>query len=77
MTLLTNKIVLLVDDEPEIQEILADEFEFAGATVFLADGGTEDFELLSRQQVDLVVWHIRMASGDGIDVLRKLKTTHV
>lgn len=69
-----NKTILVVDDEPDLKEIIASEFEYMGAKVFQAQNVTEAKSILEIQKIDLVVSDIRMPGGDGIDLVRYLRT---
>ena len=44
--LLKDASILVVDDEPELLEIMADWFRREGATVFVAENGAEALSLL-------------------------------
>jgi two-component system response regulator (stage 0 sporulation protein F) len=65
--------LLIVDDERDLVEILAFEFEHRGAHVFQAFNGREAVEILKREPVKLVLSDIRMPGGDGTGLLRAAK----
>ena len=73
---LKDASVLLVDDEPDLLEIMAEWFRREGATVFVAENGAEALSLLQTNHVDAVVSDIRMPVMDGIALLRSIKSTH-
>lgn len=66
--------VLVVDDEPEIPELMAFAFERVGATVLQAYDGRTAFEMVCKHKVDAVVTDIRMPKGSGIDLLEKIQS---
>lgn len=68
--------VLVVDDEPDLREILADEFTFAGARVLTAENGKSAFEIVKRERIDAVVSDIRMPGGSGVELLENIRKTH-
>lgn len=73
MKLLSDKKILVVDDEQIICEILKEEFSNHGATVSIAENGIEAFNLLKESAFDILVTDIRMPKGDGISLLKKIK----
>ncbi len=73
MNSLKGKTVLVVDDEPDLRELMVTEFEMYEAKVFEATNGEEAFELLEAQVVDVIVSDILMPGGSGLELLEKLK----
>lgn len=74
MTAISDKrsLILVVDDEPELREILREEFEYFGYAVVEAENGTRALEILEQNPVDLVVSDIRMPGGNGFDLLNQV-----
>jgi len=70
---LKGKTLLIVEDEDDLREPLAMEFESLGCKVFEARNGIEGFAIVSAQHIDLVISDIRMPGGDGIEMLKKIK----
>jgi CheY-like chemotaxis protein len=66
--------ILVVDDEPLIQSILAEEFEDAGYEVSKASSGSEAFQTLIQNKVDLIVSDVKMPGMSGIDLLLKIQS---
>lgn len=64
--------IAIVDDDPELRELLADFFGGAGFEVALADSGAEGLEV-ARGAVDLVVLDVMLPDQSGLDVLRELR----
>lgn len=65
--------ILVVDDEPDLGELVAFEFELLGARVLNAINGEAAFSLVREAQIDVVVSDIRMPGGDGISLLENLR----
>ena len=61
----TNYKILIIDDEPDIVELLVDGFEFAGFQVELAYSGNDGIEILKQQSFDVVLSDYKMPNGDG------------
>ena len=69
-----NRRILLVDDEPQILELLGLFLAKHGYEVFKASSSTQALELLDRQNVELVLLDIGLAEEDGLKVLPVLKS---
>ena len=68
--------ILLVDDEPQILELLGLFLARHGYEVFKAGSSTQALELLERENVELVLLDIGLAEEDGLKVLPVLKSQH-
>jgi CheY-like chemotaxis protein len=69
--------VLLVEDEPLVRMLLADELRQAGLTVVEAGGAREALTVLAVDSVDLVVTDIQMPGGmDGLELAERVRQTH-
>ena len=68
-----NIRVLLVDDEEEFVECLAQRLEFREFDVITALNGADALERLEHEEVDLVILDLQMPDVDGLAVLRKIK----
>ena len=66
--------ILVVDDEEQLRRSLVRFFEFRGYAVIEADGGKKAFELVRSNPIAVVVSDIRMAGGDGIELLKQIQT---
>ncbi len=64
--------VLLVDDEKEFTEVLAERLETRGMLVEVADNGPDALELANEQTFDAVVLDLQMPGMDGIDTLKRM-----
>ncbi len=64
--------LLVIDDEKDIREGLAANFEMDGYEVKIAASGKEGLELLSKGDIDLVITDLRMPGISGEDVLKKV-----
>jgi two-component system phosphate regulon response regulator OmpR len=69
---LPNHIVV-VDDEPEICEMLADYLQHAGFAVTTAEDGVAMRRALEERPADLVILDINMPGEDGLSLARYLR----
>ncbi len=65
--------LLVVDDEPNIRELLATSLRFAGFEVYAAGNGQAALKLAKEVQPDLVVLDVMMPDLDGFAVTRRLR----
>jgi DNA-binding response OmpR family regulator len=66
--------VLIVDDEPDLREILAEELQDQGFEVMQASSGSEAWDLLKTIRFEIVVSDIRMPHGDGLTLLKNIRS---
>ncbi|SNS62105.1 two-component system, OmpR family, response regulator [Micrococcales bacterium KH10] len=65
--------LVVVDDEPNIRELLITSLRFAGFEVHGAADGTSALQLVSDLQPDLVVLDVMLPDIDGFAVTRRLR----
>jgi DNA-binding response OmpR family regulator len=65
--------VLVVDDEPEIGELVGEFLERRGYRVKTATNGEDALALVKKEPPDLMLLDIYMPGMNGVDVLRRLK----
>ena len=65
--------LLVVDDEPNIRDLLATSLRFAGFEVFTASTGNEAIRQATENQPDLVVLDVMLPDMDGFTVTRRLR----
>lgn len=70
---MTEKKVLVVDDEESIREALEEFLQGEGYTVSLAADGKKALEMFSEADYTLVFMDIKMPGIDGIQTLRRMK----
>jgi two-component system, OmpR family, response regulator len=69
----TEARLLVVDDEPNIRELLSASLRFAGFEVLTAADGREAVQVAERARPDLVVLDVMLPDMDGFDVIRRLR----
>ncbi|GAA3442498.1 response regulator transcription factor [Planomonospora venezuelensis] len=65
--------LLIVEDEPNILELLAASLRFAGFGVNTAGTGTDAVAAVQRHRPDLIVLDVMLPDMDGFDVVRRLR----
>jgi two-component system, OmpR family, response regulator len=72
----TETRILIVDDDGHIREVMRFALEKAGYRVTEAQDGSQAFELISKNEFDLVVLDIVMPEDDGLTLCRKIRARH-
>ena len=65
--------VLLVDDEKDFTDVLAERLEARDFTASKAYSGDEAMGLIRKKEVDVVLLDVQMPVKDGVSVLREIK----
>jgi DNA-binding response OmpR family regulator len=68
-----DKYILVVDDEPGIQDFIRRNLELRSFKVSLASNGLEALALFDQAHVCLVILDIMMPSLDGLEVCRRIR----
>ena len=67
------KKILVVDDDPDLRQLLADYLNRNGYDTLLAQDATDLEHRISRFEPDLVILDRMMPGGDGVDACRRLR----
>src|SRR5438105_11325768 len=67
------KTVLVVDDEPQIVQLVRDYLEHGGFKVLTAADGSAALRTASTQRPDLIILDLGLPGMDGLDVTRSLR----
>src|SRR3569833_711160 len=65
--------LLVVEDEPNILELLSGSLRSAGFEVVTATGGGDAVQLALQRRPDLIVLDVMLPDMDGIAVIRRLR----
>jgi DNA-binding NtrC family response regulator len=65
--------ILVVDDEPDLRELVQITLERAGHRVVTAENGRKAGEVLARQAFDLVITDVLMPERDGIELIGEVR----
>lgn len=66
-------LILIVDDEEDLCELMAESLEDIGYHVLIASGGKEALTLLEDHNIDLIISDLKMEEGDGMFLLESLR----
>ncbi len=65
--------ILIVDDEKEIRDLIEIYLKSEGYEIFKSENGLEALEILSREEIDLVILDVMMPKLDGIQTCIKIR----
>ena len=65
--------LLIVDDEADVREFVANFFKKRGIEVAIASGGEEAVTAAQRQKPNLILLDIQMPEVDGVETLRRIR----
>jgi len=65
--------VLLVEDEVDFRQVLAEYLELSGYTVFTANHGKHAIEVFNREHMDICILDVMMPVMDGFSLAGELK----
>src|SRR5581483_8821775 len=68
-----GETLLLIDDDPAIQEVLADRLESLGYQVLAAANGQEGLALLEKEGPQLILLDIELPDMNGLEVLKEMR----
>ena len=66
--------ILIVEDNPDISDSLADAFRFDGFEILQACDAVQALQLASEHRPDLILMDIQLPDLDGLSVARTLKS---
>lgn len=69
--------ILVVDDDPDIREVLRDRLESLGYRVLLASDGREGLELIEKQNPQMILLDIEMPGMNGLEVLKEIRRREI
>ena len=68
--------ILIVDDEPDIAEVLGDRLEAAGFDVRIVHRARAAYGAVAEDAPDLILMDVQMPEISGMEALLELKTHH-
>jgi len=73
--MLNGKTILVVEDNAQNRELVADLLTLSGVRVLLAEDAETALDLAQRETVDLVLMDVSLPRMDGLEAARMLKRT--
>jgi len=70
---MSNKKIVIIEDEPDILEVLSYNLKREGFEVLSATNGTEGLALVSKEIPDLILLDLMLPGMDGIEICSTIK----
>ncbi|MFN2340758.1 MAG: response regulator transcription factor [Halanaerobium sp.] len=70
---MSDKQVLIVDDDPHIREILEDYLKFEGFSVLAAEDTEKGYQLLNSHDVDILILDIMLPDENGWEFCQRIR----
>ena len=67
--------ILLIEDDANVAEVLADAFAADGHETMIAHTGEDGLACIARERPDAVVLDVRLPTINGVAVLRQIRST--
>lgn len=68
-----NESILLVEDDTQINEMVASHLKKEGYTVFSAFDGQEALDLFEQESVDLIILDLMLPTYNGLDIVQLIR----
>ncbi|MCA1325030.1 response regulator [Herbaspirillum sp. alder98] len=65
--------VLIVDDDPDIRQLLSEYLQDANYRPFTATGGQDMWRILGSEHIDIIILDLMMPGEDGLELCRELR----
>jgi DNA-binding NtrC family response regulator len=66
--------ILLIEDDENVAEVLADAFSADGHEITIAHSGEEGLTYFAHDRPDAIVLDVRLPNLNGVDVLRQIRS---
>lgn len=71
-----NGTILIIDDDPDVRDFLADSVQGLGHRAVVAQSGEEGLQILASEQPDLILLDYAMPAMHGAEVARSVRSSH-
>jgi DNA-binding NtrC family response regulator len=68
-----KKHIIIVDDEPDIRDVLSQALQAKGYRVSAAEAGHEALRIIKSDPPDLLVSDLQMEDADGLELIEQVK----
>jgi DNA-binding NtrC family response regulator len=72
-----GKKILIVDDEVDLCELIAWDFQDAGMVVYKAFGGVNALKIIESSGIDYLLTDLKMPNGSGVELIEGIKKLNI
>lgn len=70
-----QKTLLIVEDEPELQKLIAMGLDSLGVKIYFANNGKEALKVIKNNTIDAILSDIKMPQMTGIELLKHIRSS--
>jgi len=71
-----NNKILVIDDEPDIRQLLSITLSRMGLTAYCAENVTQAYDTLKQHTFQLCITDLRLPDGSGLDIVKFITVNH-
>ena len=72
---MSKALILIIEDDPDIQELLSISFGNEGWKLLAVKTGEEGLDILKKEKTDCIILDIMLPGMDGLKVLKKIRAS--
>lgn len=72
---ISDAVLLVVEDDPDLREVMVDELQRNKLRVLSASNGAQALEIAKKNRIHLILTDITMPGIGGIELMRSLRKT--
>ncbi|MFZ1985975.1 MAG: sigma-54 dependent transcriptional regulator [Desulfatitalea sp.] len=72
----TNTAILIVDDDPNVLQVLEARLQSSGFIIYKAENGQDALRILKENKIDLLISDMKMPGMSGMEVMTKARSLH-
>jgi len=73
---MTDKTILLIEDDEQFQKFVNELLEVEGFNVILANDGNEGVQMIEEHNPDLIITDLLMPHKDGVRLITETRVSH-
>lgn len=71
---MSDKKILIIDDDPQVKESLEDYLKFEGFSVYAAENTQKGYEILESKDIDLLILEVMLPDENGWEFCQRIRS---